>query len=217
MRKRSLKALLYVLAGIAYFSGYALGASDTLKNKPAPGTSSPAGTPGTAPGAATGQPQPGAQASQPLTDAQILGVVDAVDEHEIDAANKAMKQKLSTEVAAFAKMLKEQHAANKETTRKLAKTLKLKAASSPAADSLRAEGKAGVKAMAAKTGAEFEKAYLDAMVDGHTEVLAMLDNRLIPAAGSEAVKSHLTEFRGHVSAHLEQGKRLQGASASVTE
>lgn len=220
MQKRPFKTLAFVLAGIAYFSGYALGATDSLKNKPAMGASSapgsPATTPSASPSAAPGQAQQGAQTAQPLTDGQILGVVNAVDEHEIDAANKAMKKKLSTEVGAFAKMLKEQHTMNKETTKKLAKAQKLKAASSPVADSLRAKGKASEKAMAGKSGAEYEKAYVDAMVDGHTEVLAILDTQLIPAASSEAVKSHLTEFRGHVSAHLEQGKRLQGAAASAT-
>ncbi len=217
MQKRPFKILAYVLAGVAYFSGYALGATDSLKNKPAMGASSAPGSPAAAPSdTAPGRAQQGAQTAEPLTDAQILGVVNAVDDHEIDAATKAMKKKLSTEVAAYAKMLKEQHAKNKETTKNLAKVQKLKAASSPVADSLRAKGKAADKDMAALKGAEFEKAYVDAMVNGHSEVLALLDTELIPAAASEAVKSHLTEFRGHVSAHLEQGKRLQGAAASVT-
>jgi len=217
MQNRPFKTLAFVIAGIAYFSGYALSATDSLKNKPAMGASSAPGSPAATPATPPGHAQGGmAQTAQPLTDAQILGVVDAVDEHEIEAANKAMKKKLSAEVEAFAKMLKEQHTMNKETTKKLAKTQKLKTASSPVADSLKAKGKASGKAMASMKGAEYEKAYIDAMVNGHTEVLALLDTQLIPAASSEAVKSHLTEFRGHVAAHLEQGKRLQGAAASAT-
>lgn len=81
------------------------------------------------------------------------------------------------------------------------------------ADSLKA--KADVKALAAKNGTEFEKGYIDAMVTGHTDVLAMIDTQLIHAARNEAVKTHLSEVRALIAAHLEQGKRLQGASAAA--
>ncbi|HVG41189.1 MAG TPA: DUF4142 domain-containing protein, partial [Chitinophagaceae bacterium] len=53
-------------------------------------------------------------------------------------------------------------------------------------------------------------AYLDAMIKGHTEVLSMIDSKLLTTAKNDALKAHLTETRGHVSMHLEQAKKLKG-------
>ena len=52
------------------------------------------------------------------------------------------------------------------------------------------------------------KAYIDAMVKGHTEALAVLDNKLIPKATTQAVKDHLAATREHVAHHLERAESL---------
>jgi len=59
-------------------------------------------------------------------------------------------------------------------------------------------------------GEQFERAYLAAMVKGHTDVLGTIDNELLKAVKNEPLKKHLTETRGHVAAHLEKAKQLQG-------
>ncbi len=46
------------------------------------------------------------------------------------------------------------------------------------------------------------------MVEGHTEALEMIDNKLLNTA-SNALKNHLNETRGTVIQHLEMGKKLQ--------
>ena len=202
MEKISLKSLTVALGVAACLSIPGFAQSDYETS-----------TPGTAvaPGPATG-----AQTAAQLTDAEILGVVNAVDKHEINAAKEAMKKKPGAGVRDYAKMLREEHSANMKKTKSLAKQNKIKPASSQTEKDLRAKTSTEEKALASLKGAAFEKAYIDAMVSGHTEVLQMLDATLIPAAKNEAVKTHLTEVRGHVAAHLEQGKRLQEASAART-
>jgi putative membrane protein len=190
------------------------GVIDSLGNRKAPNISQTTSPGATAPGATATD---AATAAATFTDAEIMGMVNTVDKHEIDAANKALKEKMGTEAQGYAKMLKEQHTANMDKTKALGKTLKLKAKTNQAAKDFHKKGEAEVKALSAKDGSEFEKGYIEAMVNGHTEVLQMLDTQLIPAAQNEALKTHLTEVRGHVSAHLEQGKRLQQASASRVE
>ncbi len=59
-------------------------------------------------------------------------------------------------------------------------------------------------------GKDFEAGYLDAMIKGHTEVLAMIDNQLMKTAKNDMLKAHLTETRGHVAMHLDQAKKLKG-------
>ncbi len=58
-------------------------------------------------------------------------------------------------------------------------------------------------------GKDFETAYIDAMIKGHTEVLDMIDNQLMKIAKNDMLKAHLTETRGHVAMHLEQAKKLK--------
>lgn len=205
--------------GSAFLAGAVFSASAPGTGAQAPGTGATQTDPATTTTPATVPPAGAGTVTVPgaaLTDAQILAVVATVDEHEIDAATKAMKKKLGKEAKEFAKLLKTQHQANLTQGKKTAKQAALKPATSPLADSLKAKGEADVTALQAKTGAEFEKAYIEAMVKGHTEALALLDQRLIPAATLADVKTFLTGTRGHVSAHLEQAKRLQGAQAATT-
>ena len=58
-------------------------------------------------------------------------------------------------------------------------------------------------------GKALEKAYIDAMVAGHTKVLGRVDNDLLPNASDARVKAHLQKTREAVSKHLEAAKALQ--------
>jgi len=61
-------------------------------------------------------------------------------------------------------------------------------------------------------GDEYQRAWLEAMVQGHQEALDMLDNRLIPAATVSEVQQHLNTTREAIARHLETAQGLQGDS-----
>ena len=164
-----------------------------------PNTSSPSGT---------------AAGAIVASDPQIIAWILAVDSNEITVATAAEKKRLSKKASAFAKMLRTQHSADAVKAVKLAKRLNLTPMADDRVIALRAEGTDALAALSGQEGADFEKAYIDAMVKGHSEVLETIDTQMIPHAVNEGVKNHLTELRGHVAAHLEQGKRLQDAMAS---
>jgi putative membrane protein len=209
---RSLHAMAFVLGGSLYF------AASVSAQQPVPqGTergqgSSPSAT--STGSANASMPGSGTAAATTFTDAEILGVVMAVDSNEIAAADVAKKKKIGSEAKSYAKMLDKQHTANAKQANKLGKKLGMKPAASQTADQLRSKGKSDLATLSGKDGSEFEKGYIDAMVQGHTEALQLIDGQLMPSAKNDAVKGFLTETRGHVAAHLEQGKRLQGAQAS---
>ncbi|HKP96692.1 MAG TPA: DUF4142 domain-containing protein [Fibrobacteria bacterium] len=215
MDMRTLKALAAIVGGGICFS-------TALFGQPASGTVQAPASPAAptvqdsinnaAPGANDVMKNPAR-----FTEAEILGVVLAVDDNEIAAASKAEKKQLSADARSYANMLHKQHAENADQTRKLGKQLGLKPVGTPTADQLRAQGKAELKALSAMQGKDFEKAYIDAMVQGHTDALQLIDAQLIPSAQSEALQKHLAATRDHVAAHLEQGKRLQEAQASRQE
>lgn len=132
-----------------------------------------------------------------------LGVLSSINAHEIAAGEQALRKGVKGEVAAYAKMMIDQHTENQ------AKTLALDPdASASDAMAQQRKGEAELAALDAKSGDDYARAYVDAMVKGHTEALEALDNRLIPAATSEPARQHFTTTRGHVAAHLEQAQRL---------
>ncbi|MDQ3077542.1 MAG: DUF4142 domain-containing protein [Pseudomonadota bacterium] len=58
---------------------------------------------------------------------------------------------------------------------------------------------------------EFERDYLAGKIKGHTELIEMIDDELIPGATSDAVKRHAQATRDAVAGHLDQLKALRPA------
>lgn len=155
--------------------------------------------------AAAGDPQN--MASAPA-EKSALGVLNAINEHEIAAGRQALDKGVSGPVAQYAQMMIDQHSENRTKTSAMGPD-----ASAADATAQRRKGEAELKALDAKQADAYSKAYVDAMVKGHTEALAALDGKLIPAATTAGVKAHLTMTRQHVAQHLEQAKALQSGGS----
>ena len=156
---------------------------------------------------ATSTATDGAAQAAGMPEPAALGVLNAINAHEIAAGEQALGKGVKGEVAAFARMMIDQHTEHREKTQALNPD-----ASAQDAMTQQRKGEAELAALDAKSGDEYARAYVDAMVKGHTEALDALDTRLIPAATSEPVRQHLTATRGHVAAHLEQAQRLASAA-----
>jgi putative membrane protein len=189
--------------------------NDTSADTPAgAGTdTTPSGTP-----TDTTTPATGATPTTPSTDAAdakpasnlpeaergALGVLNAINEHEIAAGQQALSKNVPDNVAKFAQMMVDEHSKNRDQTNRFGPN-----ADDAKAAAQRAKGKTELDTLAKQSGDAYAKAYVDAMVKGHTEALATLDKDLIPAATDPAVKTHLTDTRAAVAKHLEAAKQLQ--------
>ena len=135
---------------------------------------------------------------------EALGLLATADEHEVAAADQAIAKKVTGDVLDFANMMKTDHGKN------LAETTALGGSKEGARiTDMRSKGDADLATLDAKSGTEYEQAYIDAMVKGHTDVLALLDGTLIPAATDAAVKTHFANTRMAVEKHLEAAKKLK--------
>lgn len=143
------------------------------------------------------------------TDAEILSFVVAVDVNEILAAAGAQKKKISAPVIDYAKMLHTAHGENMAKTLQLGQSINVTPSDTKAVDALKTKGAGELATLISLDGEEFEAGYVDAMIKGHIEVLAMFDNQLLTAAKNDKLKAHLTETRGHIAMHLEQAKKLK--------
>ena len=133
-----------------------------------------------------------------------LGVLNAINDHEIAAGRQAQEKKVAGDVADSAQLMIDEHTRNKEQTN----ALHPDANSAEAKDQV-AKGQAQLQQMAAKNGDAYRKAYVDAMIDGHFEALAMLDEKLIPGGAGPQAKAHLQQTREHVARHLALARALK--------
>ena len=141
-----------------------------------------------------------------LSQDQALALLVAIDEHEIAVARQAHSKNVDGEVNRYAQMMIDDHTRNLDETRALGASA---AAGSAQLDSLRAKGETELERLGNIPDQDYEAAYVDAMVKGHTDALDMLDRMLIPATTDDTVRSHLSATRDRVAEHLQQARELQ--------
>jgi putative membrane protein len=146
---------------------------------------------------------PGNAAGAPAESA-ALGILNAINEHEIAAGRQALDKKVEGKVAEYAQMMIDEHTANKKATSSFA----VNASDVEASEQMR-KGEAHLQDLAKKEGSDYSRAYIQAMVSGHTDALSMIDQKLIPAATTPEVQAHLRQTRERVEKHLELAQALQ--------
>jgi putative membrane protein len=83
-----------------------------------------------------------------------------------------------------------------------------------ASNDIKAQAKSKMTNLKSKSGADFDRAYLDSQVMMHQQVATDLQSRLIPAAKNSEFKSFLQETLSHVQSHLTEAQKLQSSIAS---
>jgi putative membrane protein len=187
-------------------------APETPANEPAPSAEPPASLEDAGSATSSAAPTPPASEStaQPapaaaLTDEQIAAITDAANTAEIAQAKLAEGKSKNAEVKRFAMMMIKHHG---EAKAKQAK-LKLQPADSSDSTALKADAASTLDTLKKDTGKEFDKAYIDAQVDGHQKVLDTINQKLLPSVKSPDLKAYLDEIKPRVEAHLKQAKEMQ--------
>ena len=159
----------------------------------------------TTPPAAESASQAAPPAAPSLSDEQIAAITDAANTAEIDQAKLAEGKSKSADVKRFATMMIKHHG---EAKAKQAK-LKLQLADSSDSTALKADAASTLDTLKKDTGKDFDKAYIDAQVDGHQKVLDTINQKLLPSVKSPDLKAYLDDIKPRVEAHLKKAKELQ--------
>jgi putative membrane protein len=154
---------------------------------------------------------PNAKAAAPADDGQIMTILTTANKGEIQAGQAAEKKAMNAEVKSFASHMVSEHAKNQKEGETLAKKLGVKPMPADKAAALEKDAQAKMAALNAKSGKDFDKAYIDSQVEMHTMVLSELDTNLIPAAKNAELKTFLNTTKAHVTSHLETAKKLQAS------
>lgn len=165
----------------------------------------------------------GATNSTTLSDAQIAAITDHVNDGEIQEAQLALSKSKNAQVLSFARMMIQHHG----DAKKKQASLGLGTAPSPLSRTISSKGQDVMSMLQPKTGEDFDRAYLQAQIDQHQEVLNHIDRELLPNATNMQLRAQLQSLRPTVQQHLSaardamksldgNGQGQQGSSSSQT-
>src|ERR1051326_4186853 len=146
-----------------------------------------------------------------ITDPQIVGVVTAADQIDIDAAKLALKKTKNDQVKQFAQQMIDDHTKLQNSVNDLGKKLNVKPAPSDTSKSLKTAAAAETKKLQGLNGKAFDTEYINHEVAYHQQVLDAAGNVLIPNAQNADLKSALQGAAPLLQGHLDHAKQLQSS------
>jgi putative membrane protein len=158
---------------------------------------------------ANGMANSGAGAtSAALTDADIISVIHAVNQGEVDAGKLASTKASNADVKSFAREMVKDHEAMDAKGSKLASSAG-GTAQNRLSDSVTSANQAtSSQLQSAGSGAAFDRAYVDAQVAGHQNALTFLQ-RAQSSAQNADLKKLISSAIPDVQKHLDRAKSLQ--------
>ncbi len=200
-----MKTSLLVLSLLTLAISTSCDRRDDPENAPTP----EATTADTAPMPATEPTAPVAPETTPpapaaTDDSLALGLLAVVNDQEIQAAQQAIAKKVSAPVMDYARMMEKEHTDNLVATKALGAL-----GDTPEVQAMKEKGASDLAELGRKSGKDYETAYVEAMVKGHTEALALIDGRLLTLASVGPVRDHMAKTRDQVAMHLALAQKLQ--------
>ena len=139
--------------------------------------------------------------------AKALGVLVVLNQNEINAAHIALNKSSNPLVRDYAQMLEKAHTQNLNNTMRLSRHLGITPEQGSVARTLENKGKQEANMLKHASGHAFDRAYINAMIQGHRKALTTIDN-LIAHSDNQRVEAHLTDTRAHVASHLQQARHI---------
>jgi putative membrane protein len=152
-----------------------------------------------------------------LDDATIVAIFDAANTADVETGELAAQRGQSKEVREMGAMFARDHRMVRQQGRDLAK--KLGVTPTPPANDQSAKQQAETMSMLrSKSGADFDKAYLDHEVAFHKAVIDAINQQLLPAIKNAELKALVEKvapaFQAHMMAAQSLDKKLFGEQAS---
>jgi len=150
-----------------------------------------------------------AQGGGAPTDPQIVGIVTAADQIDINYAKLAMSKTRNKQIRDFAQQMITDHSSVQKSVNDLAAKLNVTPVGSQTSDSLNAQAQQTMQKLQGLKGKAFEKAYIDNEVAYHQAVINATKTVLIPSAQNAELKSALQGATPLFEGHLQHAERVQ--------
>ena len=146
--------------------------------------------------------------SPALDDPTIVAIFDAANTFDVETGELALKNSRSKAVRDLAQQFINDHKAVRQQGRDLAQ--KLSVTPTPPKPFALAEAHAkAMKELRAKSGADFDQAYVTHEVNFHQAVLDAVKGTLLPAIENAELKAFVEKVGPAFGGHLEAAKQLQ--------
>lgn len=155
------------------------------------------------------------RAQQGPSDAQIMGIVLAADQIDIDYGKIALQKSKDAKVREFAQRMVTDHSAVQKSVVELAGKIGVKAEDSQTSTGLKSGAADITKKLKALKGKEFDKFYVDNEVTYHKTVTDAVDAVLIPSAQNGELKSALKGAQPLFLKHLEHARSVQSGQGDT--
>lgn len=148
-------------------------------------------------------------AAPPLTDANIAAIVVAANAIDIENGKLALERSGTEGIRQFAKTMITDHTGVNQAAVDLVTKLKVTPVDNPTSAGLVESANATRASLRARSGAEFDRAYIANEVDYHRAVLTAIDDALIPSAQNSELRALLVSVRPAIAAHLHHAESLK--------
>lgn len=156
---------------------------------------------------------PTPEAPAKLNDAEIASVAVTADQIDIDYAAIAKERSKNADVLKFAATMAKDHGAVNAQAVALATKLGVTPQDNAVTQSLLAQSVTTKAMLNSKSGAEFDKAYIDNEVEYHKAAIGVVENTLIADATNPELKSLLESALPVFKEHLKHAEMIQAKFA----
>ena len=152
-------------------------------------------------------------AAPALTDANIVAILDFANESDSAFGALAVKKAKSADVKKFARLMEGEHHALRVQGQQLAKKLNV-TPQPPANFDMPDKQKAAMADLESKSGADFDKAYIDHEVQYH-ELVLQTAQQAEAAAQSPELKALIQKAAPTIQKHLDMAKQIQSKQSGT--
>ena len=142
------------------------------------------------------------------TDANVLDVLTVANQGEIDYSQIAAEKASNASVKKYAQKMVKEHGTMLEAVKGLASRLGVTPAANDKANDLKEEAAKDITDLNAKSGADFDKEFIDEQIDMHQETLDLLGD-LDGRTTNADLKAAIAEAKPKVQAHLDEAKAIK--------
>lgn len=142
-----------------------------------------------------------------LTGANLTAIAMAANNAEIGEAQLALARSRNDAVRQFAQRMITDHTAFNQEIMQIADRVGMQPEELTA--EIQANAQRSRQSLEARTGAEFDRAYIAHQISMHRWLLETIDNVFIPAAGDSRLEGLLEARRATVADHLRQAQQVQ--------
>jgi putative membrane protein len=144
-----------------------------------------------------------------VTPAGVLSEMNVANTTEIQLSTLASKKASSAQVKQLAKRLATDHTKNRQQVQALAQKLDVKLTPTQGGSLSAADSAAMPADLQGKSGAAFDKAFVQHEIEDHQTNIDRIQNQILPSIQNEDVKSYLQKTVSEMQNHLSSLKQVQ--------